>query len=490
MYKILKYIGVAAIIAFTATSCTKSWLDVNPSNIIEAEDQFSREEGFQDALIGAYLTMGKQESYGQQLTYNLIDLLAKHYTALTTNSYLYTTSLYDYSNIRSHDGIEKIWNTSYNVIVNVNAALSYIDQNKSVLNTASYNIIKGELLGLRAFLHFDIMRVFGHSNYANRPELAAKLAIPYITSFTKQITPQRSYTETFRLMDQDIQDAIELLQYDPAYKSTKITPEQLAEINKDNFLNNRENRLNYYAVKGLQARVKLWQGGAANLAIAKAAAKEVIDDSPAALISAATPIGDKLFVSEHLFGLKVVNLNTYASTLFRAQATATPNALYLTTAMANNLFETSVSEIGLVDRRYLALLETQNIGKVPSKYFNFATLGAVGTMPLMRISEMYYILAEATAATDLPAAVELLNVVRRSRGIELDIASNATQTIFEGELQKEYRKDFLAEGQLFFFYKRLGKTAFPNLATTIIANDAIYMLPYPADEVDRGNRVQ
>jgi hypothetical protein len=46
------------------------------------------------------------------------------------------------------------------------------------------------------------------------------------------------------------------------------------------------------------------------------------------------------------------------------------------------------------------------------------------------------------------------------------------------------------EGQSFVYYKRLGKTSFPGLAAGTIADDKIYLLPYPATEIEFGNRVQ
>ena len=62
---------------------------------------------------------------------------------------------------------------------------------------------------------------------------------------------------------------------------------------------------------------------------------------------------------------------------------------------------------------------------------------------------MYYILAECTGNKD--EAVGYLNEVREARGVDaISVADNAK----EEALAKEYRKEFYAEGQLFFFYKR------------------------------------
>jgi hypothetical protein len=62
--------------------------------------------------------------------------------------------------------------------------------------------------------------------------------------------------------------------------------------------------------------------------------------------------------------------------------------------------------------------------------------------------------------------------------------------VVKAELQKEYRKEFISEGQLFFYYKRNGLTQMPGLSAQIIADDRIYRLPYPDNEIEFGNRVQ
>jgi hypothetical protein len=48
-------------------------------------------------------------------------------------------------------------------------------------------------------------------------------------------------------------------------------------------------------------------------------------------------------------------------------------------------------------------------------------------------------------------------------------------------LTKEYQKEFFSEGQLFYYYKRQGFTQIPM--TTIAANDVIYVLPIPEEEL-------
>lgn len=72
----------------------------------------------------------------------------------------------------------------YNVIANINNFLEYVDKNKDVLVTERYyETMKGEALGLRAFLHFDLLRMFGPI-YKEHP---ASKAIPYRTTLIKTL---------------------------------------------------------------------------------------------------------------------------------------------------------------------------------------------------------------------------------------------------------------------------------------------------------------
>lgn len=48
-------------------------------------------------------------------------------------------------------------------------------------------------------------------NVAGREEVLSKETIPYVTEYTKDITPQLTYAQTFKLMEQDLTDALALL---------------------------------------------------------------------------------------------------------------------------------------------------------------------------------------------------------------------------------------------------------------------------------------
>ncbi|WDF68400.1 RagB/SusD family nutrient uptake outer membrane protein [Sphingobacterium oryzagri] len=104
------------------------------------------------------------------------------------------------------------------------------------------------------------------------------------------------------------------------------------------------------------------------------------------------------------------------------------------------------------------------------------------TVPLIRISEMYYILADG--ANTITEALGYLNTVRQHRGITnlLTTSSINSTNLLLAEITKEYRKEFYAEGQTFFWYK------LQNSPTMLFYNGVVrpenYIFPIPLAEVE------
>src|SRR5690606_31331149 len=146
-------------------------------------------------------------------------------------------------------------------------------------------------------------------------------------------------------------------------------------------------------------------------------------------------------------------------------------------------------QIGLVDIRYNTLLSAESRGMVPIKLRQESSTN-FNLLPLIKLPEMYYIAAEYYQTTNPNKAVDLLNAVRRSRRIVSDIPYGLEPGALSNEILKEYRKEYISEGQLFFYYKRIGREQIPGLSQDFVADDAVYVLPYPESEVEFGNRVQ
>ncbi|WP_289024113.1 RagB/SusD family nutrient uptake outer membrane protein [uncultured Salegentibacter sp.] len=474
---------------FSLTSCEPEWLEETTSLQIRAEEQFESEEGFKDALIGTYIGLTSPNLYAKDLTWNLVDILGQQHANLPSLALYSDVQQFEYRTNRSTPQIDMIWQKAYNTIANINIALDYMDKNSEVLHPLNYNLIKGELLGLRAFLHFDLLRLYGLDGLSNR-NVSGELAIPYILDYSKDITPLLTYSETFDLLEKDLNESLELLKNDPIYSAANVDSDEFNEVNRDGFYDNREQRMNYYAVRALQARVLQWQGGSDKLSEASLAAQEVIDEAPFNLINSESynVSNDPILYPEILFSLDVTGLADMANSYFDASSNTNYDALFYTEAMAADIFETQNVNIGVADVRYNTLLNGQTRGLVSTKIIQRSSANP-NQVPLIKLPEMYYVAAEASINSgELDKAAEYLNDVRFSRGILEPVADTLNQQEMQLELMKEYRKEFISEGQLFYFYKRNGLTQIPGVSETVIMDEEEYVLPIPDNEIEFGNR--
>lgn len=107
--------------------------------------------------------------------------------------------------------------------------------------------------------------------------------------------------------------------------------------------------------------------------------------------------------------------------------------------------------------------------------------------PAIRLSEMYYIASECSYAGNPTAAVNYLKQVREARQIGDPLSINNEEDLIK-ELLKDARKEWLAEGQLFYMYKRLNRGIVGQTGVIIPASDNIFVLPLPNDEIVYGGR--
>lgn len=505
MKKQIIYIALLMAGAVSTLSSCENWLDVTSDSEIRVEDHFKNTEGFRQALVGCYIGMTDQTLYGKDMSWLVPELLGQQFEPYTTTTAMreYYLQNYSYGVTLSKSFIDASWAKAYNVIVNANQALYYIDKNRHVLNDTDYSVIKGELLAIRAYMHFDLARMFGYGNWAARKsEIDAKNAVPYVTTVSKNMTPQGSMADFFTHLTQDLDEAARLLKAEDPITGAHDWS-YYEEFNADGFYNWRNLHLNYYAVRALQARVYMWEGSAQSKGLALEAAEEVIDEFLAMdgqlgsynhfawMTSSDVPAYPALAL-EHVFALNVSTLRDLTTDFFKENyADHDYLALFITPDDVQTIYEGVTSDW----RSQINLLQqtattASKAGYTSKKYNQNSAMSYYGNrVPLIRLPEMYYIAAEcyATGSTpDLTLAMERLNTVREKRGIYTPLESLDASQVME-EVAKEYRKEFLAEGVMFYFYKRLGYTAIPHQTEPM--DDTKYVVPYPDFETQMG-RVQ
>ena len=263
----------------------------------------------------------------------------------------------------------------------------------------------------------------------------------------------------------------------------------------------RRYHFNYYAVLALKARIYDYAGFTD---LAKTYAREVIDGAKFPFIKeenlATVNAGqkDRLFTPEIIWALRVKDMKnwtegaTSTANYFRYSSMGALNfTLTLPEVSYKSLFEFSANPL---DYRYQYLYETDEItsgsGNFPSKYWQtwVQSTGQTSqdrldqTVPLIRIAEMYYILANNSATIE--EALGYLNTVRKNRGISLTLNTTtiSDEDLLLKEITKEYQKEFYAEGQTFFWYKKIGTNNIPLYGEAVKPEN--YVFPIPDTELE------
>ena len=217
------YIILIYMTSLIASSCS-DWFDVTAPSEIRKDDHFSSVTGFQQSLIGCYIGMTDDALYGTNLSWFATEIMAHQFNPYVNSTNIglaYWLQSFNYTNTYTTPTVEEIWEKAYNVIVNVNDELANIEEKKEILDDLNYHIIKGELLAIRAYIHFDLLRLYGYGNWSQRDtELDEKRTIPYATEVSKDPAPQYSGAETIKLLLNDLNEAAALLKdYDPITKT-------------------------------------------------------------------------------------------------------------------------------------------------------------------------------------------------------------------------------------------------------------------------------
>ena len=90
---------------------------------------------------------------------------------------------------------KNIWKTSYLAISYLNNIINNLES-KSEKDFRHYNLYMGEALGLRAVIHFDLLRFFA-VHVTSTDEVAKARAIPYVTEYDFKVTPYSSVEEIY-----------------------------------------------------------------------------------------------------------------------------------------------------------------------------------------------------------------------------------------------------------------------------------------------------
>ncbi|TWF32836.1 SusD-like starch-binding protein associating with outer membrane [Chitinophaga polysaccharea] len=484
----MKKLIVILSLGASMISC-KKFLDIKPQTQVDRDELFNSEQGFKEALNGIYTLCASQSLYGGQLTYNMLDVLGQNYTFSDVTNQDIANFVYTGGAVKGM--VNDVWGNAYKAIANCNYLLQAIDKDTTLFSSGNYRLIKGETLALRAYLHFDMLRLFAPS-YVNG---ATQKGIPYVTRVGTTSTPFSPVNAALDSVLRDLNTAKNLLQNDPirnaAYTVGYPGDDKATELkNADLFMQNRRHRLNYYAVCGELSRVYLYRNdynNALNNAVEVISSAKFPFTRQEDFFQTDIQLRDRIFYKE-LIGCWYTETQSIIESL-QARFTQQNPAYSGTADQVNDIYE--IGTVGAEDWRLKQwFLNTASTTGGPDRavlqkyYRNAQPLTNIHPLvaPAIRLSELYYIAAEASYDKDPQRALNYYNQVRAARGIGYQVSSVASKAAFIDLLVKEARKEFYGESQIFFMYKRLHHAVTINATNSRQPSNSIFVLPLPDDE--------
>ena len=473
MKKIFSIILTAASLTLM-TSCD-DFLDITPEGQVKRDELLETNDGVEDALYGAYAQLRQSSLYGQELFYSSLEVMSQTlwcYGNTTTEA----LGKYEYTNTNVKSIFASVWSDMYNNISNVNSVL-----NAPLIERASTypaTIYRGEALALRAFMHFDLMRLYAEQITVN-PKADG---IPYATEFSLKTPPFESLEDNYKHVLADLTEAETLLADDDAHKEASA------------FMTNREIHLNLHAVRALMARVYLTMGDKEN---ALRYAKLVIEQSGRTLktkTEVQNDLAGVLSTKECLFGVSYSRLYSLVSP--KLQQTVSYSSLDLRSDFME-MYDQNVSGLDYRTNAYFTAIEMGGTTKYRlSKFTDIYDLQnnasarpttLVQGINMIRLPEMYYIAAECLLSTDYDQALQYFNDVITNRGLE-PLDGTGDNTLTQDVINTERYKEMIGEGQTFFNMKRqnLNIPSYDNSVTYTPANN-IYVIPIPDAEIENRN---
>lgn len=429
----LIYFAVAAFLF----SCSDEFLDIDPQMNLSTDMAIGNVADATVALTGVYDGLQSTETYYARDFVVAADISGDDVKVSPQNSGRFLTE-YNLSWTAAGGVHGGFWNRAYNTINRTNNILSRIDGLEAIgpNQIAEKDHIQGEALALRALVHFDLVRVFAKP-YSWDPNA---LGVPYMSASVISLPARDPLSFVYDRIIEDLLDAIDYLTMPEGVTIRPRGPEAFT----------------LRGAQALLARVYLYKGDWAN---ARAMAETVINSNKYSLVSNANYIQSwgQDFSTESIFSIAMIHPNDYSATnaLGYIYVRAGYGDLHPTNEIIN-LLENAGGTAPGDDVRFDAFIkmesnDVQYINKFPGR----GGVNGLDNTPVIRLSEMYLIAAEAAAnigGQDAAAQGFLNAIVKRGNPNAADIT--LTGDALKERIALEKRIEFAFEGHRFFDIKR------------------------------------
>ena len=187
-----------------------------------------------------------------------------------------------------------------------------------------------------------------------------------------------------------------------------------------------------------------------------------------------------VMLSEHLFGVDVLKLQDIVQPLFKDE-----NALlqmYYPSYYLAPVYENNNNDVRYKpgENRYWTVTTSYPPKCYFKKYTGNDKIETSNRVPLLRLAEMYLIMIEDSKPG---GADNYWHDYILARGLPQSLEGTLiSETAIRSRMEKEYLKEFLGEGQLFFFYKKHKAEKMTSSTTATVSDMAIYEIPRPQSQ--------
>ena len=487
--KTYKNILLSILLLLSFSSCS-DWFEVQPENEIAKEDLFATYDGYRTALNGIYRNLSDASLYGHNLSFGFISLLGQNYDV---PAYILPYDVsgnimnYEYDNADLKSITQAIWEKAFNTVANCNVLIQnaesrgndFFDEGEN-----EKNVILGEAKGLRAFIHFDMLRLF-----APAPVTGDDAAyLPYVSSY---LTSHPEHLPTSVVLDSiinDLQQAQRLLADNDTLKNVKMMQSVNYRFegssNGGGFFAYRGTRMNYVAVTALLARVYQYKGDKATAYKYACEAYRFYNEKRWYSFTSESNLSNTNIEYRRCKLYEDILLAFYNTNIYDIYESWVQTHFYWKTnhlpiKNRDNLFAEDAS-----DFRYRYMLHSSSGYSL--KWVPVTDASALWyisdqypLLPAIRMSEVFYIMCEYLADNNLTEAISLLNTLRKARGAS-QLGASLTKDEFLASLYNDATREFIAEGQTFYLYKRLNKDMYNGEYPINMSGK--YVIPLPDSE--------
>lgn len=435
---------ILTLIIVLVSSCT-----AEPVDYVDEKDIFSSIEKLNQATLGVY------EVWYPEYTIRISSLIADECNIGMQNTGLDAVgqSIFRWTFSSDDDDILDPWKNGYEVIGRVNKILEGIDTVpvNSEEEEQKRMSIKGELLAIRAFVHFDLYRIYGYSGLYD----AEALAIPYVKVSKISNQPSRPNTDSFFSdLWSDLKEA------------EALEPEDF------------NIRIGITGIECLYARIALYTG---KYKEAADYAGKVMDKVSLTSYNDFSLLWNDKKDGEVVFKLKRSNVNVIR-----------PGDLFYNIGSDKILFTPSQKLLDMYDSdtdiRYSSWYD-KDIDEdtyIITKYAGLDGIRNLNDVKVFRLSEMYLIRAEAFfIGGKIEMAQKDLNILRMHRISNYEEESFDKPERLLDAIIEERLKELPYEGHRYFDLKRLGRIIKRgiNNSEVLKTTSQHYFIPIPQSEV-------